>query len=143
MRKILLTFLVSAFLLTGCFGGKKLTCTMTGTEEGMETSTKVVIDFKNDKATKVDMEMKMIVDEEAAEYLDFMVEMMKLGFAELEEQGWEVSVDTNGNTIIMKMIADISKLEASASDVGLFDFSKDASYEDTKKDAEAEGFTCK
>lgn len=138
----------SLLLMTGCGGEKTLTCTNSEENSGMKMDQEVTMTFKDDKVTYV----KMSIDNEATDDTiidnwDMFVSMLDSQFEETEKDG--VSLKTNNNkdkhTYNVSLEIDLTK----ASDDALAEYGLDgiadekATYEDTKKDAEASGFTCK
>ena len=138
----------SLLLMTGCGGEKTLTCTNSEENSGMKMDQEVTMTFKDDKVTYV----KMSIDNEATDDTiidnwDMFVSMLDSQFEETEKDG--VSLKTNNNkdkhTYNVSLEIDLTK----ASDDALAEYGLDniadekATYEDTKKEAEADGFTCK
>ena len=138
----------SLLLMTGCGGEKTLTCTNSEENSGMKMDQEVTMTFKDDKVTYV----KMSIDNEATDDTiidnwDMFVSMLDSQFEETEKDG--VSLKTNNNkdkhTYNVSLEIDLTK----ASDDALSEYGLDgitdekATYEDTKKEAEADGFTCK
>lgn len=138
----------SLLLMTGCGGEKTLTCTNSEESSGIKMNQEVTMTFKDDKVTYV----KMSIDNEATDDTiidnwDMFVSMLDSQFEETEKDG--VSLKTNNNkdkhTYNVSLEIDLTK----ASDDALAEYGLDgiadekATYEDTKKEAEADGFTCK
>ena len=138
----------SLLLMTGCGGEKTLTCTNSEENSGMKMDQEVTMTFKDDKVTYV----KMSIDNEATDDTiidnwDMFASMLDSQFEETEKDG--VSLKTNNNkdkhTYNVSLEIDLTK----ASDDALAEYGLDgiadekATYEDTKKEAEADGFTCK
>ena len=138
----------SLLLMTGCGGEKTLTCTNSEENSGMKMDQEVTMTFKDDKVTYV----KMSIDNEATDDTiidnwDMFVSMLDSQFEETEKDG--VSLKTNNNkdkhTYNVSLEIDLTKASDDAlAEYGLDDIADEkATYEDTKKEAEAYGFTCK
>lgn len=138
----------SLLLMTGCGGEKTLTCTNSEENSGMKMDQEVTMTFKDDKVTYV----KMSIDNEATDDTiidnwDMFVSMLDSQFEETEKDG--VSLKTNNNkdkhTYNVSLEIDLTKASDDAlAEYGLDDIADEkATYEDTKKEAEADGFTCK
>ena len=139
---------VSVLFITGCGGEKTLTCTNSEEDSGIKMNQEVTMTFKDDKVSYV----KMSIDNEATDDTiidnwDMFASMLDSQFEETDKDG--VSLKTNNNkdkhTYNVSLEIDLTK----ASDDALSEYGLDgiadekATYEDTKKDAEADGFTCK
>ena len=150
MREVKLFAILTAvvLLVTGCGGEKTLTCTNSEEDSGIKMNQEVTMTFKDDKVTYV----KMSIDNEATDDTiidnwDMFASMLDSQFEETEKDG--VSLKTNNNkdkhTYNVSLEIDLTK----ASDDALSEYGLDgiadekATYEDTKKEAEADGFTCK
>ena len=138
----------SLLLMTGCGGEKTLTCTNSEENSGMKMDQEVTMTFKDDKVTYV----KMSIDNEATDDTiidnwDMFASMLDSQFEETEKDG--VSLKTNNNkdkhTYNVSLEIDLTKASDDAlAEYGLDDIADEkATYEDTKKEAEADGFTCK
>ena len=139
---------VSILFITGCGGEKTLTCTNSEEDSGLKMSQEVTMTFKDDKISYV----KMSIDNEATDDTiidnwDMFVSMLDTQFEETDKDGVKLSTDNNvdKHTYNVSLEIDVEK----ASDDALSEYGLDgiadekATYEDTKKDAEASGFTCK
>lgn len=146
--KISVILLIAAIFLTGCSNEKTLTCTNNEEQSGISMGQKVVMTFKNDKVSYV----KMSIDSKATsstikDNWDMFASMMAEQFKEKEETG--VSLTTKNNkeehTFNVTLEIDLTKAKDDAlSEYGLDGIADEkATYEDTKKEAEADGFTCK
>ena len=138
----------SLLLMTGCGGEKTLTCTNSEESSGIKMNQEVTMTFKDDKVTYV----KMSIDNEATDDTiidnwDMFASMLDSQFEETEKDG--VSLKTNNNkdkhTYNVSLEIDLTKASDDAlAEYGLDDIADEkATYEDTKKEAEADGFTCK
>lgn len=138
----------AVLLVTGCGGEKTLTCTNSEESSGIKMSQEVTMTFKDDKVTYV----KMSIDNEATEDTiidnwDMFVSMLDSQFEESDEDGVSLSTnnDTDNHIYNVSLEIDLEKASDDAlSEYGLDGITEEnASYEDTKKEAEADGFTCK
>ena len=146
--KLFAILAVSVLFMTGCGGEKTLTCTNSEESSGIKMNQEVTMTFKDDKVTYV----KMSIDNEATDDTiidnwDMFVSMLEGQFEETNENGVNLSTnnDATNHTFNVSLEIDLTK----ASDDALAEYGLDgiadetATYEDTKKDAEADGFTCK
>ena len=109
---------------------------------------KVTMTFKEDKISYV----KMSVNSKATSSLiennwDMFASMMDEQFEERNEDGIKVTTnnDTNDHAYKVELEVDLTKTNEDAlSEYGLDGITDESStYEQTKKDAEEDGFTCK
>ena len=138
----------SLLLMTGCGGEKTLTCTNSEENSGMKMDQEVTMTFKDDKVTYVKMSIATdATDDTIIDNWDMFVSMLDSQFEETEKDG--VSLKTNNNkdkhTYNVSLEIDLTKASDDAlAEYGLDDIADEkATYEDTKKEAEADGFTCK
>ena len=139
---------VSILFITGCGGEKTLTCTNSEEDSGIKMNQEVTMTFKDDKVSYV----KMSIDNEATDDTiidnwDMFASMLDSQFEETDKDGVKLSTDNNADKHIYNVSLEIDVEKAS--DDALSEYGLDgiadanATYEDTKKDAEADGFTCK
>ena len=139
---------VSILFITGCGGEKTLTCTNSEEDSGIKMNQEVTMTFKDDKVSYV----KMSIDNEATDDTiidnwDMFASMLDSQFEETDKDGVKLSTDNNTDKHIYNVSLEIDVEKAS--DDALAEYGLDgiadanATYEDTKKDAEADGFTCK
>ena len=139
---------VSVLFMTGCGGEKTLTCTNSEESSGIKMNEDVTMTFKDDKVTYV----KMSIDNEATDDTiidnwDMFASMLDSQFEETDKDG--VSLKTNNNkdkhTYNVSLEIDLEKASEDAlSEYGLDGIADEkATYEDTKKEAEDSGYTCK
>ena len=139
---------VSILFITGCGGEKTLTCTNSEEDSGIKMNQEVTMTFKDDKVSYV----KMSIDNEATDDTiidnwDMFASMLDYKFEETDKDGVKLSTDNNTDKHIYNVSLEIDVEKASddaLSEYGLDGITDEkATYEDTKKDAEASGFTCK
>ena len=129
-----------ALVLTGC-GSKTLTCTKTGTEDGMETKENIKVTFKNDKPATAEMNMEMILDEDTKSYADMILGMLESTFEEAEQEGLTIDTEKTDDSIKVKMNVDFNKVK-STEELD-FDIDSDEDFESVKEDFEEDGYSCK
>ena len=139
---------VSMLFITGCGGEKTLTCTNSEEDSGIKMNQEVTMTFKDDKVSYV----KMSIDNEATDDTiidnwDMFASMLDSQFEETDKDGVSLKTNNNKDKHIYNVSLEINVEKAS--DDALSEYGLDgiadanATYEDTKKDAEADGFTCK
>lgn len=139
---------VSILFITGCGGEKTLTCTNSEEDSGIKMKQEITMTFKDDKVSYV----KMSIDNEATDDTiidnwDMFVSMLDSQFEETDKDGVRLKTNNNADKHIYNVSLEINVEKAS--DDALSEYGLDgiadanATYEDTKKDAEADGFTCK
>ena len=139
---------VSILFITGCGGEKTLTCTNSEEDSGIKMKQEITMTFKDDKVSYV----KMSIDNEATDDTiidnwDMFVSMLDSQFEETDKDGVRLKTNNNADKHIYNVSLEINVEKASGdalSEYGLDGIADaNATYEDTKKDAEADGFTCK
>lgn len=135
--------LALGLLTSGCGNTKVLECSMSEENDGMEMSQVVKATYKKDALSKVDMTMKVTVDEEYAEYMDLFTTSLTSEFKNLEDKkGVTLNSETKDNTLTFNLVADLDKMDNDAKEE--LDMEEDAgTYEEAKKYFEEEGYTCK
>ena len=140
MKKYLIALVALLVVVTGCGNTKKLTCTMT--EDG--ENAKAVMEFdKEDKLTKMTMTMSQDFEQELTkEEVELYQGVMSAACASYPDEyaDCEVKVDKKKMEIIVSY--DVSKMtDEQIEEMGIDKTTM--SYDEMKKDAEADGFTCK
>ena len=134
---------VSILFITGCGGEKTLTCTNSEEDSGIKMDQEITMTFKDDKVSYV----KMSIDNEATDDTiidnwDMFASMLDSQFEETDKDGVKLSTDNNADKHIYNVSLEIDVEKAS--DDALSEYGLDgiadanATYEDTKKDAEAD-----
>lgn len=144
MKKIsvLLLAIVMTFIATGCMGSKKLVCTNQEKEDGMTANMTMTVNFKNDLAANMNMDIKMTLDDKYKSYMSMFKETIKSQYSKYEKSGMKLDIDSKDNQLSVKLSADFEKM--SSSDKKSLGFSSsDNSYKAVKKSLEAEGYSCK
>lgn len=142
MKKFICVLSCSLFalVLTGC-GTKTLTCTKTSTDDGMETKENIKVNFKNDKPSTAEMNMKMSFDEDSKSYMGMFYGILESTFANYEQEGLTIETDKTDDEITVKMNVDFNKVEST--DELDFDIEADEDFESVKEDLESDGYKCK
>ena len=139
---------VSLLFITGCEGEKTLTCTNSEEDSGIKMKQEITMTFKDDKVSYV----KMSIDNEATDDTiidnwDMFVSMLDSQFEETDKDGVKLSTNNDSTNHIYNVSLEID-LEKASEDA-LKEYNLDgitdanATYEDTKKEAEDSGYTCK
>ena len=139
---------VAAFLLTGCSSEETLTCSMEDESSGVSMEQIVEMTFKDDKINKVKMTVNTkATDDTMKENWDLIASSMDEQFDEKSSDGVSLSKDNDADnhTYKVELSVDLDKAtEDSLSEYGLDGITDDDStLEETKKEAEDSGFTCK
>ena len=141
MKKIIKisVLLVSLFLVSGCFGTKKLTCTNKKTEDYGTIEAKIIYTYKDDEITKV-------------KYTVLSNIKNKVTFALLEKnydkqykslnkiEGVNAKLKTSGTRL--KLTVDIDVVDAPDNTLSKANIDK-GDLEAVKTKLEKQGFTCK
>lgn len=126
---------VAALLVSGCGEEKKtLNCTMKEELGGATTSSEMKVVFKGDKAETIDMSITIDYTDEYASFGDVFKQTLESQKTSFESLGYEVKISSGDNQ---------QKLTARGTSETLDESESTGTYEDTKKELEASGFTCK
>ena len=147
--KLLAILAVSVLFITGCGNNERtLTCTNSEDSDGLTMDQEVTMTFKDDKVTYV----KMSIDNKATDDLiienwDMFASMMESQFEETDSDGVSLTTenDATNHTFNVSLEIDLENASEDASaEYGLDGITdENSNYEQTKEDAEADGFTCK
>lgn len=140
--------LVATVLLTGCSSEETLTCSMEDESSGVSMEQVVDMTFKDDKINKVKMTVNTkATNDTMKENWDLIASSMDEQFDEKTSDGVSLSKnnDADNYTYKVELSVDLDKAtEDSLSEYGLDGITSDNStLEETKKEAEDSGFTCK
>ncbi len=140
--------LVATVLLTGCSSEETLTCSMEDESSGVSMEQIVDMTFKDDKINKVKMTVNTkATNDTMKENWDLIASSMDEQFDEKTSDGVSLSKnnDADNYTYKVELSVDLDKAtEDSLSEYGLDGITSDNStLEETKKEAEDSGFTCK
>lgn len=136
---------LSIATLSGCVGEvKTLECTKTSDSEGMKMNELIKAEFNGNKVTNIDMNISFDITGQQDGFAKTLEDSLKKSFD--EEYGNKKGVDYKVNTtskevgVSIKMeldkMTDADKKELNVE--GGYD-----TYDDSKKDLEKEGYTCK
>lgn len=144
--KFLLVAVVAVLFVTGC--GNNLTCTKTEEESGIKVSQTISMDFNGNKVNYVKMTVDSVaIDETIKDNWDIFVNILDGQFEPKNEKGIKLSTnnDKNKYTYSVSYEVDLNKADKDAlEEIGLENLlTSTDSREDVKKDAEADGYTCK
>lgn len=143
MKKLLIVLVLSLTMLAGCAGGsgQKLACTLK--EEG--SSVNVVVNHKDNKATKISFKGSIDIPEGEKESVAFAVGMLKSYFEGIKNS----KVEQQGNKIVIEFSIDlkdqeqIDKLGDLGGFTGISLTDDQLDINTIKNELEASGFTCK
>ncbi len=153
MKKISMIFLslVVIFIITGCGAigkkEKKLVCTTTQDEEGMNIEQVMSMTYKNDKLKYMTMEVNAkIKDSSIQDNWEEYKKMLDSESKTFDKEGISLKVNVNDKNYEYKVILDIDVEKVSEEDLeeqGLSGLKDDTnSLEENKKSAEEDGATC-
>ena len=140
MKKVLISLLAIslAFILTGC-GNDTLTCTMSESEDGMQTSQELKVNFSKDEVSKVNLKMDFTVGDEYSDYMSFYKNLLESQFEDVTDNGGKVDVTQEGNTLKLDLSIDMNDLsEEQKTNLDL-----SGTKESVRSQLEEEGYTCK
>lgn len=140
MKKVLMSLLAIslAFILTGC-GNDTLTCTMSESEDGMQTSQELKVNFSKDEVSKVNLKMDFTVGDEYSDYMSFYKNLLESQFEDVTDNGGKVDVTQEGNTLKLDLSIDMNDLsEEQKTNLDL-----SGTKEFVRSQLEEEGYTCK
>lgn len=143
MKKLLIILVLSLTMLAGCAGGsgQKLACTLK--EEG--STANVIVNHKDNKATKISFKGSIDIPEEEKESIAFAVGMLKGYFegikgSKVEQQGNKIVIEFSIDLKDQKQIEQLSSLGGFT---GLSLTDEQLDIDTIKNELESSGFTCK
>ena len=139
---------VSILFITGCGGEKTLTCTNSEEDSGLKMSQEITMTFKDDKISYVKMSIdNEAIDDTIIDNWGMFVTILDSQFEASNEDGVKLSTNNDTDNHIYNVSLEIDLEQASEdalAEYGLDGITDaNATYEDTKKDAEDAGYTCK
>ncbi len=141
--RVLSVLFLFTIIVTGCGGEKTLTCTKSDDSTGMTMNQNIVTTFKSNKATKVDMSIDVVVDDQYKSQIGNIESSLKKQFSSYEEQkGVTFKTSTKDKTVNVNIVADLEKMDDAARKK-LNITATDEKYDDVKEDFEDEGYSCK
>lgn len=149
--KYLVIMLFAIIFVTGCGSSneKTLTCTNTQEESGLKMEQTIVMKFKDDKVNYVKMTLdNAATDDLIKENWDMFASVLDEQFNTDEEtKGVKLTTNNNKDTYTYSVSIEVDVNEADEESLALYDMEdiadSDESYEDVKKSAEEDGYTCK
>ena len=145
MKKFLMLSvpIVALSFATGCGSTKELNCTMSDESDGMKMSQTVIVEFKKDTATKLDMTMETTIDDELKEYASELEDALKSSYSSVEgKDGVTIKTSTKDNVVSFSLVADIEKMDDETKE-DLDMVGETETYDELKTSLEDEGYTCK
>lgn len=131
-----------AMLATGC-GSKKLNCTMEQDSMGNKISQNIVATFSGDEISKLDMEVETKLADAYVEHIDMFATQLESQFESLKDKkGITTKTTKKDNSVIFTVNIDVKSMDEDAKDA-LGVVNTKGSYKDSKKQLEAQGYTCK
>lgn len=140
--------LMAILFVTGCSGEKTLTCTNTEKASGVQMDQEVVMKFKNDKINYV----KMTVKSKATSDLiknnwSIFASTMDQQYTNENSDGVKLTTKNDQENYSYDVSLEVDLEKASKDSLSKYGLSSitddDSSMSEVKKDAEADGFTCK
>ena len=145
--KLLTIVVVGLLCLTGC-GEKTLTCTNTEEDNGVKMVQEAQMTFKDDQVTKVRMSIEATAtDDDIKEYWGSFISAMESQYEEVDEEGVKLTLTNDEKNYKFNMTVEVDVTKASEDALVEYDLEEladtTATLEEVKKEAEADGFTCK
>lgn len=145
--KLLTIVVVGLLCLTGC-GEKTLTCTNTEEDNGVKMVQEAQMTFKDDQVTKVRMSIEATAtDNDIKEYWGSFISAMESQYEEVDEEGVKLTLTNDEKNYKFNMTVEVDVTKASEDALVEYDLEQladtTATLEEVKKEAEADGFTCK
>lgn len=127
----------------GCGSKKVLTCTKTEKESGMEMSQKIKATFNGNNVKEVEVTVDAKLSDEYKSYKSLFMSSLESSFESYKDlKGVSVKTSDKNDTITVTLKADLTKMDKDAKKK-LDVVDTKASYKDSKKDLEKDGYTCK
>ncbi len=144
---------LGTILLTGCNSKKEeaaekkstdkvLSCSNIEEQTGMKNKIDMTVEFKNDTAYKMNMDMTVDLDDSYQSYMEQIETSLKEQFSKFEEQGIQVNTKIKENQILVNIHTNFEKLTKEEKESLGFSNS-DNSYKAVKKSIQDVGYTCK
>ena len=144
---------LGTILLTGCNSKKEeaaekkstdkvLSCSNIEEQTGMKNKIDMTVEFKNDTAYKMNMDMTVDLDDSYQSYMEQIETSLKEQFSKFEELGIQVNTKIKENQILVNIHTNFEKLTKEEKESLGFSNS-DNSYKAVKKSIQDVGYTCK
>ena len=145
--KLLTIVVVGLLCLTGC-GEKTLICTNAEEDSGVKMVQEAQMTFKDDQVTKVRMSIEATAtDDDIKEYWGSFISAMESQYEEVDEEGVKLTLTNDEKNYKFNMTVEVDVTKASEDALVEYDLEEladtTATLEEVKKEAEADGFTCK
>lgn len=145
--KLLIIVVVGLLCLTGC-GEKTLICTNAEEDSGVKMVQEAQMTFKDDQVTKVRMSIEATAtDDDIKEYWGSFISAMESQYEEVDEEGVKLTLTNDEKNYKFNMTVEVDVTKASEDALVEYDLEEladtTATLEEVKKEAEADGFTCK
>lgn len=134
---------VTVSLLTGC-GTETLRCTKKDeSNEDLKMTQEVVATFKKGKVATLDTTTKVELSGIYKDHQSSFENSLESQFSQYKgKKGISIKTSTKGDTVTLSMKVDLNKMDSSTkTDLGLLNTY--GSKEESKKNLEADGYTCK
>lgn len=127
----------------GCGSKKVLTCTKSEKESGMEMNQKIKATFNGNNVKEVEVTVDAKLSDEYKSYKSIFVSSLESSFEDYKDlKGVDIKTSDKDDTVSVTLKADLSKMDKNAKDkLDIVDTK--ASYKESKKDLEKDGYTCK
>lgn len=140
---IIAAAIVMLGVATGCSKEKVLNCSMTQDTTGMKMSQDVKATFKGNDVKSISLSMNVELEEAYKSYSDTIISSLDNQFKNYKDKkGVTFSTKKTDDGINVSIKADISKMDDEAKKA-LDIVDTKANYDESKKELEKEGYTCK
>ena len=139
--KVIMIFLFSVFILTGC-NNKQLSCTKKENIESGTATEKQIITFENNKINSYSAEMAIKLNDDYKDYADMLLDNLATPFKKYQNKdGVKYNISKKDNIISITFNGDYTKMDDNTKDsLGI---SEKASFDKIKTSLEKDGYTCK
>lgn len=150
MKKLILLSIVffSVIITCGCSSTKTLTCTNSETKEGMKMVQTITMQFNNDKIKKIKMNISTTAEtDELKKSWQMLANILDASFKIENSKGITISTKNDNKNYTYDISYDIDLTKANKEKLKELEIDNllhsEESYEDTKKEAQQNGYTCK
>ncbi len=140
---ICLATIISIMFITGCGESKVLECTKSKDMVGYSLSETETVKFSGNNVDEYEAEFDLVLDDSYKKYKEkFVKELEDKGMSKYTNlKGVKLTTKETDEGVIITLTAQIKKM--SSDDLKTLNIEKKANYDATKKDREADGYTCK
>lgn len=141
---IILSSIIVLGLATGCGSKKKvLECTKTEDQSGVKLKSTITANFKGNNVEDMVVNMDAILGDSYKNYKSTYVKAFESSFSSYKDlKGVNVKISETDDGVNIKLTADLDKMDDDAKDA-LDIVNTKANYDQSKKDLEDDGYTCK